>query len=236
MRIFRVRDPVDMRFAQAGTVGTWVSLHSTACPECGASRQRRVPPLVIEWLPDSDVVADFTWSGAGGDIVVTQRVRESLEEQHLVGFEFRDVEMWQNPKLQRPRRVTKRTKPRVWLPYEGPPLYELWVTVWVHTDLGRSSVRLVRACATCGTEFYELTGIEVRERRWDPAKKDLVAAHRPREKRKGIYLQRKDLENADIFQLYEFPGWIFCVERVKTLIEERSFTNTLFLEMGEVFG
>lgn len=232
MKIFRFGNPLDTSFARAGRLGTWYPDPGPGtCPECGASRQRRIPPMIMEWLPDSDVIADFTWPG--GDMVVTQQVWASLKER-FQGLEFGPVEMWQDPKLKRPKRVTKRTKPRVWLPYEGPPLRELWVTSWAHADMERSSIRLIKTCATCGTRFHDLTGVEERKHRWDPIEKELIEIHIPREEGKGVYVKQADLRNADIFGLHELPGSVFCVERVKAFIEQEQFTNVSFLEMGKV--
>ena len=232
MKLFRFHNPLDFRFARGGRLGTWCPDPGPGvCPECTASRQRRVPPLIMEWLPESDTIGDFVWPG--GDVVVSQRVREALEER-FQGFEFKPVEMWQDPKLKRPQRITKRTKPRVWLPHEGPPLYELWVTAWVHADPERSTIRLTRDCATCGRRAYEMEGVEVRKSRWDAIKRDLVEVHIPRQAGKGIYVHQEDLRSVNIFRLFEAPGWILCTERVKTLIEDRAFSNVAFLEVGDV--
>jgi len=233
-RVYRLVDPFDQRFADAGRHGTWYPDPGPGvCPECGSSQQRRVPPLRIEWLPGSDLIGDFTWPG--GDIVVLQRVRDALEKD-FHGFEFGPIEMWQAPRIQRPRRATKRTKPRVWLPYEGPPLSELWIQTWVHTDLGRSSVRLVKVCSTCDRKFYEVTGVERRKSRWDPVAKGLVEVHTPRAEGEGIYVHRKDLQDCDIFGVCEFPIWALCTEGMKAFIQERQFTNVSFLEVGNILG
>lgn len=231
MRIFRFSDPLDPGFAQAGRLGTWYPDPSPGvCPECGASRQKRVPPLIIEWLPGSDVVGDFVWPG--GEVVVSERVRTALEAR-FYGFEFKRVEMWQDPSLKPPRRTTKRIKPRVWLPYERPPLYDLWITTWTHADLEHSSLRLINDCPVCGYRAYVVEGIEERKSRWEPTQKDLVDIHTPRGQGQGIYLHQKDLQGADIFRLHELPKWILCTERVKVLIEEKRLTNVSFLEVGE---
>lgn len=234
MRCFRLYDPQDCRFAQAGRLGAWYPSPSPgACPECGASRQRRVPPLIIEWLPGSDRVGDFVWPG--GDVVVAQPVRDALEKTYR-GFELKPVEMRQDPKLKRPGRIRKGTEPRVWLPYEGPALYELWVTAWVHADLELSTIRQVEACATCGHSAYEVGGVEVRKARWDAAKKELVPVHSPRRPGEGIYVHEDDLQGADIFGVHELPGWVLCTARVRALVEDLRFTNVSFLEVGDILA
>lgn len=106
MRVWCFTDPWDGSFAYASHVGTWSE------PEKGRARER-TQPLVIEWEPGSDVIGDFTWLQFSPEIVVaTQRVGRALL-QRFRGFELGPVEMIQNPKLRRPQRITRRTKPRV---------------------------------------------------------------------------------------------------------------------------
>ncbi len=231
MRLFRLNDPEDSRFARAARHGTWCpSASPGVCSECGSSAQRRVPPLTIEWLPDSDVVGDFVW--AAGDVATTQRVRTVLQPR-FQGFEFESVLMWQKPSLRPPQYTSKRTKPRVWLPYHGPPLSELWVTAWLHADLGRSTIREVSTCSTCGHKEYRIEGVEVRKHRWVPDTKNLVLVHTPRQEGKGLYVAANGLEGADIFRVFELPAWIICTSEVRMAIEDRRFTNVSFLEVGD---
>lgn len=232
MKIYACRDPLDPRFARAARLGTWYPYPGPGvCPECGSARQARVPPLVLEWLPGSDVVGDFTWPG--GDVVVIQRVMEAL--QTFRGFDFKPVEIWDNPKRLRPSRTTRRTKPRVGLPYKGPPLYELWVTAWLHADAERSSLRLERVCKTCGSNFYRLEGAEARTHRYDPVTRELSERHIARTPGKGIYVAHAALGDVDIFRVVETPAWVLCTEVVREAIEARGFTNISFLEIGETF-
>jgi len=230
MKLFRFHDPLDYRFAQAARLGTWYPHPSPGvCPECGASQQRRVPPLIIEWSPGSSIVGDFVWPG--GEVVVSQRVRDALEGR-FSSLKFEPVKMWQEPKLKPPLRITKRTKPRVWLPYRGPPLYELDATVSVHPDFERSTVCLAKACSTCGREVYDVRGVEEQKSRWDPIRKSLVKVSIPRQLDKGIYVHKEDLHGAGIFRMFEIPTWILCIEEAKAFIEGLGFTNVSFLEVG----
>lgn len=80
MRVYHFAEPFDYRYARAGRRGTWFPNPGPGvCPECTASRQDRIAPLILEWLPDSDQVGDFTWPGVNDEVVVTQRVREFLD-------------------------------------------------------------------------------------------------------------------------------------------------------------
>lgn len=212
MKLYHFAEPCDYRFARAGRLGTWAPDPGPGvCPECGCSRQERVYPLILEWLPDSDQVGDFTWPGLNDEVVVSQRVREAFEGAFR-GFEFLPFEMYQPPKLKRPEQTTRRTRPRVWLPYEGPPLWDMQATAWCSLDHERSGVRLEKVCSTCQRPQYSGPEYDDRYLVVDPA----------------------TWGGEDIFQIREYAGWIFCTERVKELVEARGFTNAGFALDGEI--
>ena len=230
MKLFILTDPVDLEYARVAPVG------DIGYIKCGACKYYtdypRPAKRAVEWLEGSNTICSFVWPARLiAEVLVTGEVCEVLQGS---GGEFLPIEFCQDPKLRKPKRITKRTKPRVWLPYEGPPLYDLWVGTWVHADLTRSSLQLVQVCPACGHEVYEVGGIEERKRRWDATKRDLVETHKPRVEGRGIYVHQEDLQNVDIFRLYELSGRIFCTERVKTLIETERFTNVSLLEAGEI--
>ncbi len=230
MRLYSLVEPIDLDCAAVAPVS---DTGYVKCEACGYYIDYPKPSKrTVEWLEGSDHICSFVWtSRLIGEVLVTEEVRQALQK---TGVEFLPVEFYQDPKLKKPKRVTKRTKPRVWLPYEGPPLYDLWVSTWVHADLTRSSLRLVQVCPICGHKAYEVEGIEERKHRWDATKRELVEIHTPRVEGKGVYVCREDLQGADIFRLYEISGWILCTERVKVIIEGERFTNVSFLEVGEV--
>ena len=236
MKLWRLADPIDPSFARAAWHGAWSEAMGLCC-ECGASSQHRIQPLILEWEPGSINIGDFTCTGICDGFVLTDRVASTIKRQ-FVGYETGPVSMVQDSKLRRSQRISRRTKPRIWLPYEGPPLYELWVTAVVPLDRERSSVRLARHCPTCGNERWEIEGIEeysskAREN-WEAGTYEIVTIHHSREPGMGIYLNRKDLGGADIFRIGEFSGWIMCTDEVKELIENHKYTNLAFLEMGEI--
>jgi len=215
--IYSLRNPYDDRFATAGRRGTWHCDDDVGiCPKCNASTESRVKPLIIEWgpgkwEPGSDLIGDFTRVGSSTDIMVSDRVREYFQDRYK-GLEFGDVEMIQNPRLKRPTRKNKRTKPRVWLPYEGPPLWDMWVTEWCHFDMERSAIWVERECATCKQRGYAHT-------EGAPAVVDVST-----------------WSGAAIFRAYERPGCVMVTEEVKRLIEEDGFTNVSFEEEGYIPG
>jgi len=211
-KIFHFHDPHDARFASAGRRGTWYPDPSPGlCPECGSSQQKRIPPLILVWHPDSDQIGDFVWPGMDDEIVVTDAVRTVLEGQ-FQEFQFEPLLMWQDPKIKRPQRITKHTKARVWLPYEGPTLWDLQVISWCHLDLESSGEKLDKECSTCRTKFYKGPPFDKRHLVVDPT----------------------SWKGADVFHIYEYPRWLFCTERVKTVIEQSEFTNVSFLEDGKI--
>jgi hypothetical protein len=233
VRIWRLWDPRDDTFAEPSLRGAWSKATGELCPECTASSQHRVQPLIIEWESGSDLIGDFAASGFASDFVVKRKVGKELLK-HFQGFELGPVEMPQNRKFRRPARLTRRTKPRVWLPYEGPELCELWVTALVPLERHRSTIKLVRKCDACGDERYEVTGVESYQSRFNLERKDLDIWHIPRTPGEGLFVRAEDLKGRDIFRVKEFDGWDMCTDRVKDFIEEQSFTNISFLEMGEV--
>lgn len=212
MELYHFVDPQDLRFARAGRRGTWFPTPGPGvCPECRRSRQERVPPLIIEWLPGSDEVGDFTWPGFNDEIVVTQRVREALE-CNFRGFEFHPIKIYQDPKLRRPERVTKTTTPRVWLPYEGLPLWDLRPIAWCDLDHVASRVRLEKVCSTCGRPKYSVPPFDERH----------------------LVVNRSTWRGEDIFQIREYAGWVFCTDKVKGFIESLGFTNVGFILDGDI--
>lgn len=229
MRIWRLTDPADSRFARASRRGSW-SPSSGVCPDCGASSQERIQPLVLEWEPGSDVIGDFTWPGFGSDVAITEQVANRLKA--FGGFEPGPVEMVQDSTLNRPS-GSRRGKPRVWLPYDGPPLRDLWVTHQAYLDLERSSVRLVNECKICGRKHYDIDGIEWYETGWDKERRESVKTHHPRCQGLGIYSSADALAGVAIFRVREFPGWILVTDVVKDFVEKEGFTNVSFLEAGE---
>ena len=231
MRLWRFADPGDYRFAQASRRGAW-SQGAGLCPECSASHQKRVQPLILEWEPSADVVGDFTWLGFGSDMAVSERVAEAVK--FFGGFELGPVEMVQGSES-RPDGGANRAKPRVLLPYRGPRLHELWISGNVHLDPEKSSVRLIKECRTCGQKHYEADGIERWKLLWDAVRREVVKAQIHRIQGKGIFVSGRDLDGMAIFRVVEFPSWALCTDRVKEAITQNGFSNVDFLEIGETF-
>lgn len=202
-----------------------------ACGTCGNWHVRDVPPLIIEWMPGSEVIGDFVW--AHGHVVVKASVIEALSER-FHGAEAGPIEMWQDPRLHRPRRVTRRTKPRVWLPYEGPPLVELVVPATVKADESRSTLKDHWVCHECGRPSGEVPGIE---RKWGDhlISGGITFQASPRQPGVGYLISSKEMGGLDFVRLYQAGGLILLTAPVKRFIEEREYSNIDFWEVGEVF-
>lgn len=235
MRIWRIWDPADEHFASFDGEAKWKQIEEREglCPECTSPpKSVRLPGLTIAWQPGANVVGDFSWSIGGGWILLKQHVLEGLAAE-FSGFDGIPVTMVQNPKLKPPTRPNRRTPPRVWLPYTGEPLCELWVTTYIHMDPKRSTAELVRQCQICGYTQYELHGVERTISRWDRTHMDLVFTHLDRKAGQGLYVQAADLRNAAVFRVHEISGWTFCLDVVKQFIEQRGYTNIAFEEYGD---
>ena len=209
IKLFTFDSPNNYFFAQATRHGTWYPKGSKICPECQTSRQKRVSPLVFEWEPGSDVIGDFIWPGFNNDLVVVQKVREILEGQFRE-IEFGPVEFWQDPKLKPPKKMTRRSKPRIWLPYTGPTLWDVIPTSWCHLDHLQSDVSIAKKCSTCGKVIYKY----------------------PKWNQRHLVVDRNTWDGEDIFHIYEYSGGIFCTERVKEFVDQGGFTNVRFSEDG----
>lgn len=228
-KVWRLMEPSGTGYAQCA-LGSPVKITHKPCSQCTIGDSYVVPkPLVFEWEPGSDQIGDFVWP-SGTRVAVQERVFKSLAK--VPDIEPSNVEMFQDPKLKRPKNP-RRAKPRVWLPYEGPPLVELIVNHYVHV-LPETTTEVVERCATCGRENRHLTGGESKQRRWSPEKEDLVPNPKPRVPGQGIFASKTDVKSVDIFRTYEFPGFILCTDEVKALLEGAQFTNLDFLEYGDI--
>lgn len=182
--------------------------------------------MILEWEPDSDRVGDFTWPGFGSDVVCTPVAVDVLRS--VAEFEVGAVEMIQDRKLRR----TARSKVRVWLPYTGPVLQELW-PAYVHVDVARSTVERENLCGTCGEERWAVFGDETVEIDFD---QETFESHRRRLSRlpgHGIVVT-EEAQRLGLFRTYEFPAWICCTEAVRDAVVAADLTNVTFYEVGSI--
>ena len=244
MKIWKMTNPHDEQFALADVCGVWGKI-GKPCPECASSAQHRVQPLIVEWESGSDVIGDFIWTLSGTAPIVIRSVCEDLNSR-FGGFECGPVVMKWDKKFERPAKPNPRARKRVWLPYEGPPLCELWITKKVHIDPERTTAKLMERCGTCARERWEIQCVEWHKegaldfldecpewyrRKLNP--KNFEPVDVVRVPGAGMFVSERDLGEASVFETYEF-GWAFCTDDVKRFIEERKYTNVTFWEFGEV--
>ena len=247
MKVYAINCYRDKTYAEVIRQGSWDNPKElpSICPECTVFTWERVPPLIIEWEPGSDKIGDFTHAGygfGGNDLIVTQKVRDDIEGK-FTGFEFHPVEMRQNPKLKNPEKTTKRSKPRVWLPYQGPQLWDLYVTARVKLDLKNSEVLFVKKCNTCGTMFYR--GIFKNAPEMDALLNDPIAYndkevkyicnHDKIEYSKTI-IDPESWHGESFFRISEWPAQVYVTEEMKKIIENSGFTNIKFRESDITIG
>lgn len=234
MKIWRLANPHDDAYARCILRGAWALQHDGGgiCSECGTSAYRRVPPLILEWEPGSNVIGDFNWPDAGQSVAVTRHAFDLLSE-HFRGFSAGPVQMTEEPQL--PAETDKYAGLRVRLPYDGPELYELWIDAVVGVDRQRSSIKQKLNCKVCGSTIYSVEGVEEKKSRWNRTTMKLEPVEHPREPGKGLYIQQKKLLEREIFRTQEFPSWILCTDSVRELMVARRFSNISFLEYGETF-
>jgi hypothetical protein len=225
VNIWRFSEPHDDRYARPGRRGSWTGGVGEVCPSCSSSLAVRAQPLVIAWEPGSDLIGDFSWPGFDSEVVVTDPVLEGLRA--IGGFEPGPVEVVEDPDAH------EKPEKRVPFPYRGPRLHELWVTTSVSLDAERSSVELEHRCPTCGTERWEIYGVDRWDSYFDQDMKQLVRTKTQRLPNAGIFVNEADLAGAAIFRVNQAPAWILCTEKVRALVEEYKFSNVEFLDMGD---
>jgi len=230
--LWRMRSiPYGITYAASGLVSHRRMLKKPECARCdrGAIYEEFPKPLILSWEPGSDVIGDFSWPP--GRVAVKRSVFDALAAV-FTGIAAEPLEMDQDPKLKRPKRPTKRTKPRVWLPYEGPPLVELWVERTV-PYLPSTTIVVPYHCDDCGRAMSRIGGTEQVDSHWIEEKAELIPYRIPRVPGQGVFVREADLGGVSIFRLEQFAH-VLCTDEVKAFIEERGFTNVEFLEYGNV--
>jgi hypothetical protein len=218
MKLYTFASPNNYNYAQAIRLGTWYPKDSKLCKECRVSQQMRVSPLIMEWEPGCTIVGDFVWPGLNSDLVVVQRVKEAFEIRYPE-VTFGEVKFWQDPKIKQPKRKTRRSKPRIWLPYIGSTLWDVIPTHWCQLELEASGVEISKICSGCGKVIY---------------KSKKVIYERPPFPQRHLVVDKSTWNGENIFHIKQFPGGIFCTDAVKQFVEQEGYTNVRFMEEGSL--
>jgi hypothetical protein len=208
MRFFDlVRNDYRSVYAHALMSGTYEQL--PRCAKCRLAARKRVPPLVIEWDYGSIVIGDFTWPAGLGEIAVTDRVKSCIVSNGFSGVSFDTVKMVQRQGLKKPRKDSK-ARTRVWLPYDGPPLWSLVVTSWCDLDVAASARSFVSECDEC--------------------KRMRMIVH---DSAAPLVVMPETWQGTGFFCIRELE-MVFISEAVKKAIEQHDFTNVQMKERGYI--
>jgi hypothetical protein len=142
--------------------------------------------------------------------------------------------MTQKEGLKKPKNPNSGTK-RIWLPYDGPIWYDLWVDQFISMDLNKSSIHYLPKEPHKEKNNFEIIGHEQIDSYRDPGTNEIVYKKTPRTPGLGIYINKKMLGSLDFFRITECCNWIFCTDPVHDYILEKKYTNVDFLEMGEIY-
>lgn len=232
MTIWWIEAKSNSIFAQCGIRSPWET-KDRPCRGCYVGSKTITPyPLILEWLPGSDIIGDFSWPGCGRAVVKVSVLEKIVRQFPMVYSHL--ITMIQDAKLKIPKNKG-RARPRVWLPYEGPELMEL-VPIRCIPEHPNTTRRITSQCEVCGQMNTELDGYELKESRWDQQKRDLVPYHRPRVRGKGLFISKANVDQCPIFRVEPFVSRVFCTDEFKFFIEEHRFTNIDFFDYGDVIG
>lgn len=182
-------------------------------------------PAVISWEAGSDVIDAFVDCSFG--LLAQREVAEELVAR-FGGLALSPVEMVQAKSVKRPK--GKPRWPRVFLPYEGPELCELWPNYWAPFEMepsslewrvDRDSVRVatIRRDPAFVVQMPEDDNAQIRD--LDPGEP-------------SIFVRKADLAGHAIFGLRGFPWSIFMTEDVIKFCVERGWRGVLLLRCGEI--
>jgi len=161
MRVFLFEGTKEYtRYARFSHLGTWTP--GILCKACGQSTQRLTEPLLVEWEPDSESIADFSWCSYVA--LITQEVAGKLLDE---GFEI----ALGSVEFVKPAQIRSR-KPRVAYPYSGPELFWMMPTERVRVDEERSNIRMDIDCKECGQKRYTFRrdGLVIDRKNWNSPK------------------------------------------------------------------
>lgn len=226
MKIWRIAEKLKTSYAQAWRHGAWTE--GKLCDECGTSSESRKKPLILEWAYGSNRIGDFVWPGGSEECAVSERIQPIFHQ--LADVCFGAVEMTQDERT--PRRKAQ-ARPRVWLPYEGPPIHELWINTHIHAERNKSTLYTQHKCHTCGSTAFRLDGAELEEPKWDPSRGELELVRIPRTPGKGVFVRRHDLGGNHVFRIKELPAAILCTNEFKQELQKHNATNWDSFEYGE---
>lgn len=188
-------------------------------------------PRVIEWEPGADQIGDFV--SVTGALILRRELAEELQKQ-FGGFEIETIGMHQRKGLKAPTRQNRRTKPRVWLPYDGPPLCVLRVTQGVVADAEKSTLKYCGHDELVG-EIYDLQGVGYYISNNDKYSLTSPNAYFLRTNNNGIFVPKSQISKSGLIFCKGIKGKFICTDDFRKYIQKKNYSNILFSEIGEAF-
>jgi hypothetical protein len=199
-------------------------------------------PLKMQWCCGSALIGDFTHVGGWVAIVAKISVAVRLQSK-FSNLGIQNVELVKARHLISPKNGTIGLEPRVWWPYTGEEIYELFSTTVVVIDLTRTTAPKGESADRRETVYVSGCGV------LDIIPFQDAVREVPRKQNHGIYVTKNQF--ADFFHLKSPNGngvkccggeheigpnyAMYCSNRAKKYIEKNKFTNIVFVEVGEFF-
>ncbi|MCA8986732.1 MAG: hypothetical protein KDA78_03780 [Planctomycetaceae bacterium] len=204
MIIYRIKQSATFRdYAQCTITGNWRITREKQC--CGEYLSELTPPTIAQWIPGSDTLGDFTWSGM---IPLCQnRVKDFLKNNGFhctfspVRFEQYDGHAGRSVK----------NLPLVEHPYKGPLFYRVKAKDLLIPNTERTPRHLFRTCGRCGKNIYKAmtSDIHIDSCNW---------------KGEGIFRFKENPRSQHMF----------VTEEAKHSFEQAEFSNITFIEAGRI--
>ncbi|GHA22260.1 hypothetical protein GCM10008090_35090 [Arenicella chitinivorans] len=218
MKIWRLFQKVDIIGITALSHGAWCSSKTNEF-----SPDVRVAPLILEWIEngikDNLVIAelsDIYLCGLGRDLFSKTNVGKKLVDQ-IEGIGFSKVEFLNSKSsndLVRSLDLVEES------------FCELWVSHSCNADLQKSTIS-----SSEGSLILE--GVECVDAKYCSRSNEIIYTRKPREKDKGLFVDKEELGANSLFRVREFPNWILCTDMAKEVLTRYKCENINFLEVGE---
>jgi len=182
--------------------------------QMGQDPSKGIRVMWDDWLAKGNIIPDFVYSAY---VICRQEVAVDLR-QNFKGLSTFNLCWGKNPK-----EICAKDKSRLkWLPHEDVEMSGIYTNEEV-SILPQSTVK------------YGISGLTGKD-----CIKEIIGSARvhgddiiPRETGKGLFFDQEKVCNNDFFK----PAGTFfllCTETVKRYIQDRKYSNVLFLEVGDI--
>ena len=186
----------------------------------------------IEWKPGSTTIGDFTWPHgfAGALHVVAKADAAKKLTANFSGATLLDVRV-------APPEDGRQRSNQIPHPYDGPPLHVLWITQLASADEKMSTYS--DELTEYGFQQKVYHGVEEWDYDWNadwdaPTDPGFAMVHKERKPSQGMFVPEQELAGNDFVRLRQWPGAHLCTDKVRDFVIAHSFTNIIFLEVGNV--